>query len=204
MAAKSSSPVTHTPGSLNLQQWIDELRHQEAVIRTGGGKEAIARQHKKERLTARERLAELIDEGTTLFELGLWAAWGMYQDWGGAPSAGAVTAQTRKTDPLGRTVCTREVAERLFDDCPPGTVDWALAKVRPQHELPVPDDTRWPDVRVAYVYGEQEPAVAPEWIKLACRERLGIEALGMPGGHSLFVSRPAELARTLDSLAPAR
>lgn len=123
---------------------------------------------------------------------------------GGAPAAGAVTAQTRKTDSLGRTVCTREVAERLFDDCPPGTVDWALAKVRPQHELPVPDDTRWPDVRVAYVYGEQEPAVAPEWIKLACRERLGIEALGMPGGHSLFVSRPAELARTLDSLVPVR
>jgi alpha/beta hydrolase family protein len=123
---------------------------------------------------------------------------------GGIPGKGAVTAQNRKTDSLGRTLCTRDAAERLFSDCPLGTVDWALARVRPQHELTVPDDTRWPDVRVAYVYGEEEPVVDPEWIRLACRERLGIEPVGLAGGHSLFVSRPAELARTLDLLAPAR
>jgi len=70
---------------------MDELRRQEAVIQTGGGEEAIGRQHKKGRLTARERIAGLIDQGTSLFELGLWAAWGMYRDWGGAPSAGVVT-----------------------------------------------------------------------------------------------------------------
>jgi hypothetical protein len=123
---------------------------------------------------------------------------------GGIPARGAVTAQNRKTDSLGRTLCTRENAERLFSDCPPGTVDWALARVRPQHELTVPDDTQWPDVRVAYVYGEQEPVVDPGWIRLACRERLGIEPVSLPGGHSLFVSRPAELARTLDALVSER
>ena len=57
----------------------------------GGGRKAIARQHEKGRLTARERIAQLLDPGTALFELGLWAAWGMYQEWGGAPSAGVVT-----------------------------------------------------------------------------------------------------------------
>lgn len=123
---------------------------------------------------------------------------------GGIPGLGAATVRSRATDSLGRTLCTRAVAERLFSDCPPGTVDWALAKVRPQHELTVPDDTQWPDVRVAYVYGEQEPVVDPEWIRLACRERLGIEPVGLPGGHSLFVSRPAELAQTLDALVRTR
>jgi 3-methylcrotonyl-CoA carboxylase beta subunit len=67
------------------------LADQEAVIRQGGGEKAVARHHAKGRLTARERIARLLDTGTELFELGLWAAWGMYADWGGAPSAGVVT-----------------------------------------------------------------------------------------------------------------
>src|SRR5579884_3903483 len=70
---------------------VNELRQQEHDIRQGGGARAIARQHEKGRLTARERVARLIDPGTSFFELGLWAAWGMYADWGGAPSAGVVT-----------------------------------------------------------------------------------------------------------------
>ncbi|MBX7102905.1 MAG: acyl-CoA carboxylase subunit beta [Gemmataceae bacterium] len=60
-------------------------------IRLGGGKKAIERQHEKGRLTARERIGLLVDPGTELFEIGLWAAHGMYVEWGGAPSAGVVT-----------------------------------------------------------------------------------------------------------------
>src|SRR3954454_6678075 len=67
------------------------LAEQEATIRLGGGKKAIERQHAKHRLTARERIARLLDPGTELFEIGLWGAHGMYADWGGAPSAGVVT-----------------------------------------------------------------------------------------------------------------
>src|SRR5439155_20065019 len=67
------------------------LAEQEDHIRQGGGKKAIERQHAKGRLTARERISRLLDPGTDLFELGLWAAWGMYGDWGGAPSDGVVT-----------------------------------------------------------------------------------------------------------------
>ncbi len=70
---------------------LGELRRQEAVIRQGGGDKAVARQHEKNRLTARERIAVLIDPGTNFFELALWAAHGMYRDWGGAPCAGVVT-----------------------------------------------------------------------------------------------------------------
>ena len=67
----------------------EELRVQEAIIRLGGGAKAIDRQHEKGRLTARERIAKLVDG--EFFELGLWAAWGMYAEWGGATSAGVVT-----------------------------------------------------------------------------------------------------------------
>jgi acetyl-CoA carboxylase carboxyltransferase component len=74
-----------------LSQRINELHAEEHRIREGGGHKAIERQHKKKRLTARERIAKLLDPDTSLFELGLWAAWDMYQDWGGAPSASVVT-----------------------------------------------------------------------------------------------------------------
>ena len=67
------------------------LPEQEAAIRRGGGPQAVERQHAKGRLTARERIDKLLDPGQPLFELGLWAAWGLYREWGGAPSAGVVT-----------------------------------------------------------------------------------------------------------------
>lgn len=74
---------------------IEELREQEAGIRAGGGPKAVERQHGKGRLSARERVGRLIDDEGSFFELGLWAAWGMYADWGGAPSAGVVTGIAR-------------------------------------------------------------------------------------------------------------
>ena len=70
---------------------LEQIRQQEAEIRQGGGAKPIEAQHAKQRLTARERLDLLLDPGTPFFELGLFAAFGMYEEWGGAPSAGAVT-----------------------------------------------------------------------------------------------------------------
>lgn len=64
---------------------------EEQTIRLGGGAKAIERQHAKGRLTARERIAKLIDPKTDLYEIGLWAGYEMYKEWGGAPSAGVVT-----------------------------------------------------------------------------------------------------------------
>ncbi len=77
--------------SNELNQLIENMHRVEEEIRLGGGQRAIERQHAKGRLTARERIDRLLDPGTPLFELGLWAAWGMYREWGGAPSAGVVT-----------------------------------------------------------------------------------------------------------------
>jgi 3-methylcrotonyl-CoA carboxylase beta subunit len=71
------------------------LRSEEERIRQGGGAQAAEAQHAKGRLTVRERLKLLLDEGTELFELGLWSAHGMYAEYGGAPCAGAVTGLGR-------------------------------------------------------------------------------------------------------------
>src|SRR5437870_5475623 len=82
--------MANQESKIKNQPW-EELHHQEKTLMEGGGRKAIARQHEKGRLTARERVAQLLDPGTACFELGLWAAWGMYQEWGGAPSAGVIT-----------------------------------------------------------------------------------------------------------------
>jgi acetyl-CoA carboxylase carboxyltransferase component len=71
------------------------IHNEEEKIREGGGAKAIEAQHKKGRLTARERIALLVDAGTSLFELGIHAAHGMYEEWGGAPAAGVVTGLGR-------------------------------------------------------------------------------------------------------------
>ena len=78
--------------NMALQELLQSLRDEEGRIRLEGGKGAIERQHAKGRLTARERIAKLVDQGTSLLEIGLWAGHGMYESWGGAPSAGVVTA----------------------------------------------------------------------------------------------------------------
>jgi 3-methylcrotonyl-CoA carboxylase beta subunit len=82
----------------NSRQMVDrltEIKNQEEMIRQGGGANAIDAQHRKGRLTARERIAKLIDPKTTFFELGLYAAYEMYEEWGGAPAAGTITGLGR-------------------------------------------------------------------------------------------------------------
>ena len=74
---------------------LTEIKNEEEQIRQGGGAKAIEAQHKKGRLTARERIAKLIDPQTDFFELGLYAAFEMYEEWGGAPAAGTVTGLGR-------------------------------------------------------------------------------------------------------------
>jgi len=78
-----------------LLQLMETMRAEEDAIRQGGGAKAAEAQHAKGRLTARERLKLLLDEETEFVELGLWAAHGMYAEYGGAPSAGVVTGLGR-------------------------------------------------------------------------------------------------------------
>jgi acetyl-CoA carboxylase carboxyltransferase component len=75
----------------NMARLVEQIRREENEIREGGGAKAIDNQHQKGRLTARERIALLLDSGTEWFELSTHAAFGMYEEWGGAPAAGVIT-----------------------------------------------------------------------------------------------------------------
>ena len=78
-----------------LRVLMAALRVEEEEIRLGGGPKAAEAQRAKGRLTVRERLKLLLDEGSEFLELGLWAAHGMYGEYGGAPAAGVVTGLGR-------------------------------------------------------------------------------------------------------------
>jgi 3-methylcrotonyl-CoA carboxylase beta subunit len=77
-----------------LADLVSAIRNEEEQIREGGGPKAIESQHSKGRLTARERIQQLVDLGS-FFELGTYAAYRMYDEWGGAPAAGVVTGLAR-------------------------------------------------------------------------------------------------------------
>ncbi len=76
--------------SPTLSQLVRGLADDEAKLALGGGPKAIERQQAKGRLFVRDRLKKLLDPGSPWLELGLWAGWEMYNEWGGAPGAGVV------------------------------------------------------------------------------------------------------------------
>ena len=82
-------------GYQSWDQILDVLRTHEEELRQGGGAEAIQRQHDKNRLTARERIQKLIDPDSEFFELGLFSAFEMYQEWGRIAAAGVITGVGR-------------------------------------------------------------------------------------------------------------
>ena len=73
-----------------LQQRCEAILGEESVLREGGGKPGQERQRKMGRMTARERVKHLLDNGAPFFEVGLWAAYKMYEQWGKIPAAGCV------------------------------------------------------------------------------------------------------------------
>lgn len=90
-SAESSPPTPSAAASTNpIRAAAEAIAAQEAQIKLGGGLKAIERQHEKNRLTARERIQRLTDPGSRFLELGLWAGYGLYDEVGGAVSAGVV------------------------------------------------------------------------------------------------------------------
>src|SRR3984893_14819361 len=77
-----------------LADLMSRVRNEDEKICEGGGAKAIENQHGKGRLTARERIELLVDP-KSFFELGVYAAHGMYEEWGGAPAAGWITGMGR-------------------------------------------------------------------------------------------------------------
>ncbi len=69
---------------------LSDIRQQGEKLKLGGGKKAIEKQHKRGKLTARERVAYLLDKNTRFVEIGMFAGFGMYEAEGGCPSGGTV------------------------------------------------------------------------------------------------------------------
>ncbi|OAV45387.1 acyl-CoA carboxylase subunit beta [Lewinella sp. 4G2] len=74
---------------------VSRLNHRLDKIHLGGGKRRIAKQHERGKMTARERVAALIDEGTDFLEFGAFAGYEMYEEHGGCPAAGVITGYGR-------------------------------------------------------------------------------------------------------------
>ncbi|RPJ85046.1 MAG: acyl-CoA carboxylase subunit beta, partial [Acidobacteria bacterium] len=89
MSTKFSRQAEDTPAT-SLRDLAREITDQEAVLRQGGGPAGQERQRRLGRLTVRERLDLLLDPDARFFELGLWAGYRMYDQWGGLPAAGVV------------------------------------------------------------------------------------------------------------------
>ncbi|GAA5441002.1 methylmalonyl-CoA carboxyltransferase 12S subunit [Deinococcus caeni] len=85
----SAPPVPPTRSA--WQDALERLATDRLTVHAGGGARAQQRQHDRGRLTARERIRQLIDDGTPFDELMTFAGWEMYQDVGGCPSGGTVT-----------------------------------------------------------------------------------------------------------------
>src|SRR5690606_39363900 len=73
------------------RQLVTKLQARRKKIFAGGGEKQIEEQHARGDLTARERIAYLIDPSTEFLEIGLFAADGIYEEYGGCPSAGVIT-----------------------------------------------------------------------------------------------------------------
>src|SRR6195256_4665898 len=81
---------TSTSSGEPLRDFCREVLKQEALLRQGGGKAGLERQRKLGRLPARERIGQLLDKDAQFFEIGLWAAYKMYEEWGSIVAAGTV------------------------------------------------------------------------------------------------------------------
>jgi 3-methylcrotonyl-CoA carboxylase beta subunit len=69
---------------------LADLRKRYAKIKKGGGEKRIAKLHKEGKMTARERIDYLLDNPENALEVGAFAGYGMYSDYGGCPSGGVV------------------------------------------------------------------------------------------------------------------
>ncbi len=73
-----------------MKQMISRMEKKLETIYMGGGKKRIEKEHSKGKLTARERIAKLVDPDSRTIEIGALAGDGMYEEHGGCPAGGVV------------------------------------------------------------------------------------------------------------------
>jgi pimeloyl-ACP methyl ester carboxylesterase len=106
------------------------------------------------------------------------------------------------TDAQGRRGWADEDLARqfMYADCDDETAEGAIARLRPQaqspYSIPCPLDS-YPSVPTTYIVCSEDRLVNPDWSREFAKSRLGAELVELPGSHSPFMSRPAELAEIL-------
>jgi 3-methylcrotonyl-CoA carboxylase beta subunit len=88
-----SGPAQIAQNVSHMRRLLERLDNIEQRVRAGGGPKKIEKQHREGKLTARERISQLIDPGSTFLEVGLLVAYDLYD--GNAPAAGVVTGVGR-------------------------------------------------------------------------------------------------------------
>src|SRR6056300_1659105 len=73
-----------------LKLLVSELHHRQAQVEKGGGEKKLQKQRDQGKMTARERVAFLVDQDKPCLELGIFAGDGMYEEYGGCPAGGVV------------------------------------------------------------------------------------------------------------------
>lgn len=94
--------------------------------------------------------------------------------------------------------------EVFYHDAPPAVAAWAAARLRPQCYRVMSETTpleAWPAIESRAIVCRDDRAINADWVRSASRTRLGVEAVEIDGAHSPFMTRPAELAAILDTLA---
>ena len=122
------------------------------------------------------------------------------------PIDGRVPPTTAEWIDIGENVWMvgpKTATELFFPDATPAVARWATQRLRPQSYRVTSETTpleAWPDVECRSIVCRDDRAINPAWVWAAARERLGVEAVELSGGHSPFLTRPVELALALDQL----
>jgi len=107
-----------------------------------------------------------------------------------------------QSDSEGRFRFSEHGARRLlYHDCDPGSADAAIARLRFQRSMwtQVATFAAWPDTEIVSITCTEDRVVNPSWSDRTARNRLGVEPVHLPGGHSPFLARPAQLTTILTS-----
>jgi pimeloyl-ACP methyl ester carboxylesterase len=119
---------------------------------------------------------------------------------------GRVAPRTAEWTDLGDDVWMvgpNTATELFFQDAPAAVARWATQRLRPQSYRVMREPTplaAWPDVESRSIVCRDDRAINPEWVRASSRERLGVDAVELAGGHSPFLTRPTELAQILHSM----
>lgn len=126
--------------------------------------------------------------------------------WDDAPPMGLADYGTTRQPDGSITFGSADAARRVFyDDCSAQDATWAYARLRPFNNASLWDRPyplgAWPEAPAAAIACADDVAIYAEYQAAACRSRLGIDPVLLPGHHSPFIARPALLAEALDGLS---